>query len=171
MLSWSIDLGNSRMKVGLFAGRTLLKSYSFDNSQFSNEEEFWETLPEKAIVSSVLSEESTASLLQKLGNSGVAVSHLQQETALPFSNAYQSKATQGNDRISAVAGAQVYFPDKDILVIDCGTCITFDFLSKEGKYLGGAISPGVRSASWPAPRACRKTMRQCRLERLAGRAR
>ena len=65
-------------------------------------------------------------------------------TALPFTLEYQSPDTLGKDRIAAVAGAQAQFPNQNTLVIDAGTCVTYDFLTAEGVYLGGAISPGVQ---------------------------
>ena len=49
----------------------------------------------------------------------------------------------GRDRIAGVAGAQVLFPNRSCLVIDIGTCVTFDVIDAKGMYLGGNISPGV----------------------------
>jgi type III pantothenate kinase len=46
--------------------------------------------------------------------------------------------------LALVAAAVNQFPDKDVLVIDAGTCITYDFKNKKEEYLGGAIGPGVR---------------------------
>lgn len=49
----------------------------------------------------------------------------------------------GNDRIAlAVAGSQLY-PGRDVLIIGAGTCITYDFVSKNNEYFGGSISPGI----------------------------
>jgi type III pantothenate kinase len=63
---------------------------------------------------------------------------------LPFQHTYKTPATLGPDRIAAVAAAWKKFPDKNVLVIDMGTCITYDFLDKNATYHGGAISPGVQ---------------------------
>lgn len=49
----------------------------------------------------------------------------------------------GNDRLTAAFAVKTFFLHPRI-VIDCGSAITFDFLSSEGIYLGGFISPGVR---------------------------
>ena len=38
----------------------------------------------------------------------------------------------------------IFFPKKNTLVIDAGTCITYDFIDAKGNYLGGGISPGIR---------------------------
>jgi type III pantothenate kinase len=42
------------------------------------------------------------------------------------------------------AGAVLQFPQQNRLVIDAGTCITYDFIDADNRYLGGAISPGLR---------------------------
>ena len=50
----------------------------------------------------------------------------------------------GADRWAADIGAIVQDPDHTLLVIDAGTCLTYDDIAREGAYLGGAISPGVQ---------------------------
>ncbi len=65
------------------------------------------------------------------------------ETPLPFRNAYRTPETLGRDRLAAVAGAQAIFSKKNCLVVDCGTCIKYDFLTAEGVYSGGNIAPGA----------------------------
>jgi len=65
------------------------------------------------------------------------------QTPLPFINNYQSKESLGLDRIAAVAAAHHSYPHQNNLVIDLGTCITFDFVDHQGAYWGGAISPGL----------------------------
>jgi type III pantothenate kinase len=62
----------------------------------------------------------------------------------PIRIAYDTPDTLGVDRIAAACGAFQLFPGEDCLVIDMGTCITYDFLSASGAYEGGAIAPGVK---------------------------
>ncbi len=64
-------------------------------------------------------------------------------TPLPFRNGYATPETLGKDRLAAVAGALARFPGENCLVIDAGTCITYDVLTKDGLYMGGNISPGI----------------------------
>ena len=64
-------------------------------------------------------------------------------TRLPFKNLYLDKETLGFDRIAAAAGAQALFPGENIIIIDAGTAITIDVVTKEGQFIGGNISPGV----------------------------
>jgi type III pantothenate kinase len=62
---------------------------------------------------------------------------------LPITNHYATPATLGVDRLAGACGARQMFPGSNCLVIDAGTCITYDFLDAGGSYLGGGISPGL----------------------------
>jgi len=61
---------------------------------------------------------------------------------LPFENHYESPNSLGSDRIVLVAAACKNYPNTNVLIIDLGSCITYDFLDSNGIYHGGAISPG-----------------------------
>lgn len=63
-------------------------------------------------------------------------------TRVPIINKYSTPLTLGSDRLAAVVGANWLQPGRDVLVIDIGTCVTFDFINSSGEYLGGNISPG-----------------------------
>ncbi len=69
---------------------------------------------------------------------------LDSKTLLPIMNAYHSADTLGSDRLAAVAGAHAANPDKNSLVIALGTCVTYNFITKNGAFRGGAISPGLQ---------------------------
>ena len=62
---------------------------------------------------------------------------------MPIVNLYNTPKTLGLDRLAAVVGASIQYPGKNILVIDIGTCMTFDFIDSKRNYHGGNISPGV----------------------------
>ena len=62
---------------------------------------------------------------------------------LPFKNNYETKSL-GQDRIGLISSAVIKFKDQNSLVIDLGTCITYDFIDSQNIYHGGAISPGIR---------------------------
>jgi len=65
-------------------------------------------------------------------------------TPLPIINKYQTLETLGKDRLASAVAAHQLFPDKDVLVIDAGTCVKFDFINSMAEYLGGSISPGLQ---------------------------
>jgi type III pantothenate kinase len=68
---------------------------------------------------------------------------LSEKTPVPIINSYQTPVTLGKDRLASVVAAQDRFPNQDILVIDAGTCITYDLITASKVYLGGGISPGI----------------------------
>jgi type III pantothenate kinase len=68
---------------------------------------------------------------------------LDERTPLPIKVQYQTPQTLGKDRLAAVVGASFLQPEKDILVIDAGTAITYELIEASGIYLGGNISPGM----------------------------
>ena len=57
---------------------------------------------------------------------------------------YLNPLEVGSDRIANAIAAIHLHPNKNIVVIDFGTATTFDVISKEKEYLGGAIVPGIR---------------------------
>ncbi len=65
------------------------------------------------------------------------------EMKFPFVIQYKTPQTLGRDRLAAVAGASALYPEQNCLIIDAGTCITYDILTAEGAYIGGNISPGL----------------------------
>ena len=69
---------------------------------------------------------------------------LNANTKLPFLNKYETPNTLGIDRMALVSASVSQFPKNNTLIIDAGTCITYDFITNENEYLGGAISPGIR---------------------------
>ncbi len=68
---------------------------------------------------------------------------LDHETPIPITNNYNTPQTLGKDRLAGVIAASDLFPGKDTLVIDAGTAITCDFITKDKVYVGGSISPGI----------------------------
>ena len=72
------------------------------------------------------------------------VLELDHQTNLPFANRYHTPETLGRDRLAAVIGAFARYGDQHFVVIDAGTCITFDFHLAERGYQGGNIAPGIQ---------------------------
>ena len=57
---------------------------------------------------------------------------------------YKTPETLGVDRMGLMAAFAKAYPKKSGLVIDAGSCITYDYMDEKGQYHGGAISPGLR---------------------------
>jgi type III pantothenate kinase len=138
-----VDAGNTFVKTAVFQSNSLLEKQSFKKEEFSEKFKIIaKKYPSisKSILSSVTSgDEKIKSELK----SSFAMLDLNAETALPFKNKYASPGSLGKDRISLVAAAVNSYPKKNVLVIDAGTCITYDLKNSKEEYLGGAISPGM----------------------------
>ena len=138
-----IDVGNTRVKAAIFHGDVLQARHHFLLEDFIGEVgEFAGLYPvKKAIISSVgrLTEEQARSVQLRFPT--IILSYT---TPLPFSSDYGTPHTLGVDRIALVAAFAKAYPKKNGLIIDAGTCITYDYITAEGSYKGGAISPGLR---------------------------
>ncbi|MCL4112009.1 UNVERIFIED_CONTAM: hypothetical protein GTU68_038825 [Idotea baltica] len=90
----------------------------------------------KAIVSSV-------GVVPELDATDYPVTYFNHTTLLPIKNNYHTPTTLGLDRLAGVVAAYFLFPKQNCLVIDAGTCTTFDFITANGTYEGGSIHPGI----------------------------
>lgn len=138
MITLSVDVGNTRTKVGVFQNSQLINVDIYSTQQLLSIPENYEY--EFAIISSV--SHLPVFVSQAFGKKKLFI--LNYQTPLPFVNAYQSPKTLGTDRIAAIAGAFSLYPQKNVLVIDAGSCITYDFIDATSRYQGGSISPGLQ---------------------------
>jgi type III pantothenate kinase len=135
------DIGNTSTKLALYEGNKCISQHRInDLSCMELDKILTGHDVKRAIISSV---KTLPQFISDLLFSAVSSVHiLSYKSLLPFNIEYDTPATLGTDRIAAVAGAYNLFPGSEILVIDAGTAITFDFLSGE-IYRGGNISPGL----------------------------
>ena len=138
----AIDIGNSRTKYGIFENDELVFTDTVDYLEWIKITDLFKEFPgiQSAILSSV--SQTTPEAIDYL-KSNVAFVELDHATELPFQNVYKSPETLGRDRIAVAAGSMVLAASSNRLVIDAGTCITFDLLNADDEYLGGGISPGI----------------------------
>jgi len=138
-----IDIGNTFMKVNLFEGKKINFSQKIKSEQIHKLFSLFDkgVVIEAAIISSVI--ELDEHFYQKLRSITKKLVVLDAFTPLPLTNEYESIGTLGKDRIAAAVGAYTIFPETNVLAIDAGTALTFEFISDKGAYLGGKISPGM----------------------------
>ena len=140
----AIDVGNTQIKTAVFEQNTLVQkeisSYSDWKKGVENSLKNFPKI-ENIVVASVgkLQKEDFLSFSES-----VNLHFISKESKFPFQNLYSTPNTLGIDRMVLAAGAVLQFPNKSRLVIDAGTCITYDFIDANDNYLGGAISPGIR---------------------------
>ncbi|MDD3320688.1 MAG: type III pantothenate kinase [Paludibacter sp.] len=137
-----IDQGNSSSKIGLFDKNTLIDSFIFKTINFNDIYSLLNKYKiDACILSSVISDNYE---LKRVLNEKININfELSSKTSIPVKNRYETPDTLGKDRLAAVVGASFLKPETDILVIDAGTAITYDFIDAKGNYEGGNIAPGV----------------------------
>ena len=135
-----IDIGNTSTKLALFAGKDLFATSNINECNLQVIQEFVANNKVSAtIISSV--KEISSEILSILDYYKGCI--LSENTPLPIINNYATSDTLGKDRLAAVVGALFLYPERNIVVFDAGTCLTIDFVSKKGEYIGGRISPGI----------------------------
>ena len=137
----AIDRGNTQTKVSIQQDGKLtdFRVISDDGLEKELGDYIRQHHPTQCIISDVRSKEDSQKLLQLISLPCVVMSH---QLHLPFSISYQTPETLGHDRLANAAGAILRFGDPEILVIDCGTCITYTFVERL-VLRGGSISPGI----------------------------
>lgn len=134
-----VDYGNTSAKAGIFEKDALTQKHVFNSE--ADLKNFLENFSgDHFMISSVAVD---AGLVSGWAQHFKKKFVLKYTLPLPVNNLYATPATLGVDRIAGVCGARQLFPDTHCLVIDAGTCITYDFLDAAGSYYGGGISPGL----------------------------
>jgi type III pantothenate kinase len=137
-----IDIGNTRIKAALFDGDELMHSFVFDSPEAFLSSGITGNYPiEHCILASVVDGiEACVEALKK----NFPVLAFSTDTITPLKNLYKSAQTLGSDRLAGAVGGNALFPDKNVLVIDAGTCIKYNFVNSSNEYMGGGISPGLQ---------------------------
>lgn len=130
------DVGNTFIKYAVFHNRKII----FRDTIKLLSQDIIEDCKRKYSVDSVI-----ISSVKDIPNikTSLKTIYLSHKLDLPVEFKYKTLERLGNDRIASVVGASMLFPDKDVLVIDAGSCITIDFIDKKKTYHGGRISPGI----------------------------
>ena len=139
-----IDQGNSRTKVALMTDDGKMMNH-FIYKQFSSAdvERLFDLYDiSDSIISSVVNiEAAVVNTLHRRSQHFVLFDH---NTPVPIINCYDTPQTLGQDRLAAAVGAKSLCPNENLLIIDAGSAITYDFVSDKGEYMGGNIAPGLK---------------------------
>jgi type III pantothenate kinase len=141
MANLALDFGNTSIKAGSFSGNKLQEVKTFLSLAELLEQDHFVVNHSHLIIGSVTGEHRQ---FMERYEKVLQVSLFTYNTSIPLKNLYQTNATLGSDRLAASIGAYTLFPNADVLCIDCGTCIKFNFTNSKNEYLGGAISPGIQ---------------------------
>lgn len=139
-----IDIGNTRAKLATFAANDLMNDLQFV-PHIDTIEAVEKLLDEQQISHCILSSVATpeAALIAFLSKNTHFL-ELSHRTRIPIDNRYKTPETLGKDRLAAAIAANFVYPKEPVLVIDAGSCITFDFIDGHACYWGGSITPGIK---------------------------
>lgn len=138
-----IDLGNTRQKIAVFDNDLMV--FSDVRRKEKTDIQWWQEVleayhPDKIALSSTVDLSDSIQSWVNAHKVIVAGSHLR----YPFIIDYKTPETLGQDRLAAVSAVYALYRGKNVLIMDCGSCITYDFLTGEGRYVGGNIAPGLQ---------------------------
>jgi type III pantothenate kinase len=136
-LNLAIDIGNTHIKCGLFDKDGLKEVFAPGTG-------VEEILSNKKIKYAIVSKTGVNDEVEYwLKEKKIKTVVLSSQLKLPLEILYKTPETLGADRIAGSVAASALFADKNVLKIDFGTCITYDFVNNKHQFFGGAISPGM----------------------------
>ncbi len=142
MVRLVIDQGNSRTKWASFEQKKIIQQGQLDRFHVpALEELIADQKPQYVILAST---KHLTKRMVRFFKQHREYLVLSPDLHVPFVVEYRTPQTLGQDRIASVAGAWALFPGQNSLVIDAGTCITYDLIDSRGHFLGGNISPGIK---------------------------
>jgi type III pantothenate kinase len=135
-----LDFGNTRIKAGFFKDAELVET-----PIYNSEEELIAAIDQLPVFNYCIIGSVTNSHIraQELLSARMKVMVFAANTPMPLTNLYKSALTLGSDRTAASVGAYRFYPNQNVLTIDAGTCIKYNFVNAKNEYIGGAISPGI----------------------------
>ncbi|MBS7785887.1 type III pantothenate kinase [Flavobacterium sp. CYK-55] len=140
----AIDIGNTLVKAAVYEENTFIERFQFTADAYEKGfEKILLKYPD--CLDWVLASVGQISSDQfKKYSSSVRVHLVDHAAKFPFINHYHTPQTLGIDRMILASGAVLKYPKQARLIIDVGTCITYDFVDAQDVYHGGAISPGIQ---------------------------
>lgn len=141
MANLVIDIGNTNTKVAVFQQDEIISISHHQNQDIQIIDLLGRYTINKTIISSVKKEYAA---WEKVLNEKVKVTYFNTGMTTGINNHYLTPKTLGPDRLAGVIGAAYTYPGQNNLVIDGGTCITYDFVDSDLNYSGGSISPGLK---------------------------
>ncbi len=141
-----VDIGNSRSKFAVFEKDNIVYTGTVCKVEDLKGKVPYKQSIKSIIFSSVKSKEQNDKIIKFLRTEykNAYILEFEHNLDLPFINNYKDKQSIGLDRLAGMSGVITLFGN-NILLIDAGTCITFDYLDGKNTYQGGSISLGFQT--------------------------
>jgi type III pantothenate kinase len=138
--TFAIDQGNSSTKVAIFEGSALINHVRLSLGEEQEAIAFVASHHCKGGIVSSVRVDAGLELQQQFGPQ---IKRMSAALNMPFAIKYTTPHTLGVDRLANCAGALTNHPQQNILIIDCGSCLTITLLNLR-TLVGGSISPGLQ---------------------------
>ncbi|MBQ4292792.1 MAG: type III pantothenate kinase [Muribaculaceae bacterium] len=139
----TIDQGNSSAKIALFSNFDIVESRRVDALTMQEIDSLIDRRElTAAIYSSVAADGDD--IVDALATRCKRVYRMSSDLLLTVEIGYDNPSSLGADRIAACAGAAALFPFNELLVVDAGTAVTYDYVNAQTSFVGGNIAPGLR---------------------------
>lgn len=142
-MNLAIDIGNTLAKLAVIDDGQVVDFQKTEQIDCAFIEKILEENPEVDAAIIVSTRERGTDWEQMLEKRMKRFVRFEADTPVPIENGYGTPETLGLDRLAAAVAANALYPSSNVLIVDFGTAITIDFVSAEGKFLGGNISPGA----------------------------
>lgn len=139
-----MDFGNTRFKSSILINDTFYETsiYEYNRKDFLKFKQHIKHFQPEIIC--YLTVRKIPKLIDNIINVVVKkIYNFPNDFKLPFDVRYETIETLGADRLAGVVGGVSLFPNENLLIIQMGTCITYDIFDRNIGYIGGMISPGI----------------------------
>ncbi len=141
MTNLVVDVGNTHTKLAVFTQNDLVHTERFESLSMQQLNEWISRYEvQRILLSSV---KTNAEGWQQQLAQQIPVKVFDRSMTGGIYNHYRTPSTLGLDRLAAVIGASKLYTGQNCLIIDGGTCITYDWIDAGRNYYGGSISPGL----------------------------
>ncbi|MBK9271342.1 MAG: type III pantothenate kinase [Saprospiraceae bacterium] len=140
-MNLTIDIGNTKIKFARFKGNELIDFESFFHEEAASIKQW---ILQRSFDQSILStvQNPNHAMVEWIITQTKPI-RFNAFSKLPIELDYLSLETLGQDRIAALCGGKSIFPDRHLLIVNAGTCITYDLLDHQAVFRGGNIAPGM----------------------------
>jgi type III pantothenate kinase len=136
-----VDIGNTRTKIAFFENNILLEKAILENGTLGELSTAISGQTVKGAILSMTGRDTEG--VENYLNQHFRFVKFDHTTPIPIKNKYKTPETLGKDRLAAVIAAKMMFPKDNCLVIDGGTCLTYNFVTANNLFIGGNITPGL----------------------------
>jgi len=152
-MNLAVDIGNTNINIGSFTGKKFISHFCIDNITLTNQKaalhDQSSLLNEtKNIIVASVNPKTESVFCKSLGKKHKKkILRIGREITLRIPVLVENPQTVGIDRLLNALAA--YRRTKtSTIVIDFGTAITIDIVSKKGEFLGGLILPGIKTSAY-----------------------